>query len=78
MTRKMLIRGSVLGALALALGGCVYGPMPPNYRSDGYYGYPAGYEGYYAWPTVSFGVRGGGGWHGSHGYGGGWHSPHWR
>lgn len=55
MTRTMLIRGLVLGALAVALSGCYYGPPPPAY---GYYGYPA----YYG-PSVSFSYGGGGGWH---------------
>ena len=68
MMTKTLIRGLVLGALALAVSGCYYGP-PPSY---GYYGgYPAypAYPsyGYYYGPSVSFGYFGGGfhhhGWH---------------
>jgi len=68
MMTKTLIRGLVLGALALAVSGCYYGP-PPSY---GYYGgYPAypAYPsyGYYYGPSVSFDYFGGGfhhhGWH---------------
>lgn len=81
MMTKTLIRGLVLGALVLALGGCYYGP-PPSY---GYYGYgypsyysPSYYGGgyYYGGPSVSFGYFGGGGWHDhdwDHGWGHGWH-----
>lgn len=68
MMTKTLIRGLILGALALAVSGCYYGP-PPSY---GYYGgypsYPA-YGGYYGPPSVSFGYYGGG-------WGGGWHHDH--
>jgi len=69
MTRTMLIRGLVLGALAVALSGCYYGP-PPAY---GYYGYPAYYGGgyYYGGPSVSLGYYGGG-WH-DHDWDHGWH-----
>ncbi|MDE1904484.1 MAG: hypothetical protein KGI46_11550 [Alphaproteobacteria bacterium] len=66
MMTKTLIRGLILGALALAVSGCYYGP-PPSY---GYYGgYPAySYPsyGYYYGPSVSFGYYGGGGWHHDH------------
>lgn len=73
MARSMLIRGLVLGALAIALSGCYYGPPPPAYSYGGY-GYPAYYPypayyggyGYYYGPSVSFGYFGG--WH--HGW---WH-----
>lgn len=68
MTKKTLIRGLVLGALALAISGCYYGP-PPSYGYYGYgYGYPAypAYGGYYYGPSVSFGYYGGGGWHHDH------------
>ena len=64
MMTKTLIRGLVLGALALAVSGCYYGP-PPSY---GYYGgypaypaypsYPA--YGYYYGPSVSFDYFSGG------------------
>lgn len=75
MTKKTLIRGLVLGALALAISGCYYGPPPSyGYYGGGYYGgyssYPA-YGGYYYGPSASFGYYGGGG-----GWGGGWHHDH--
>lgn len=71
MMTKTLIRGLVLGALALAISGCYYGP-PPSY---GYYGgYPAypAYPsyGYYYGPSASFGYYGG--------WGGGWHHHGWH
>lgn len=69
MMMKTLIRGLLLGALALVVSGCYYGP-PPAY---GYYGYPAYYPsyGYYDRPSVSVGYWGGwGGWGGWHH---GWH-----
>lgn len=73
MMTKTLIRGLVLGALALAISGCYYGPPPaPAY---GYYGgYPAypSYPSYgYYGPSVSFGYYGGG-------WGGGWHHHDWH
>lgn len=75
MTRKILIHGFVLGALAIALSGCVYGPVPAYYGGyggyDAYYGYPAG--GYYASPSISFRFFHGGGWYGQRWYGGRWH-----
>ena len=79
MTAKTLIRGVMLGALAMALGGCVYGPVPayapaPDsyyaYPSGGYYAYPSG--GYYASPPISFRFFYGSGWHGQHWGGGRW------
>jgi hypothetical protein len=65
---KTLLRGALLGAVALAIGGCYYGPVPAPYAYDyGYYGYPAYYGGYYyGGPSVSFGYFGRGGWHGGH------------
>jgi len=59
---KTLIRGLLLGTLALALSGCYYYGPPPAY---GYYGY--GYPAYYG-PSVSVGYWGGGwgGWHHGH------------
>jgi len=65
---KTLIRGLVLGALALALSGCYYGPPPaPAYGYYGY-GYPAYPSyGYYYGPSVSFGY-----------FGGGWHHHDWH
>ena len=79
MTTKTLIHGLVLSAMAIALSGCVYGPVPgyygadPNYAypTDPYYAYPAG--GYYAAPPISFRFFYGNGWHGQHWRGGGWH-----
>ena len=67
MTRKNLIRGLVLGALAVAVSACVYGP-PYGYYAyppyPEYYGYPGYYyDGYYYLPSVSFGVYGQT-WHG--------------
>jgi len=49
MTKKLLIRGMVLSALALAVGGCVY-TSPPYPDPDNYvYTYPAnGYPSYIA------------------------------
>ncbi|MGH6973842.1 MAG: hypothetical protein ACRED6_04350 [Stellaceae bacterium] len=75
MMTKTLIRGLVLGALALAVSGCYYGPPPSyGYYGGGYYGgypsYPS--YGYYGPPSVSFGYYGGGGW------GGGWHHHDWH
>ncbi|MGH6977045.1 MAG: hypothetical protein ACREED_08470 [Stellaceae bacterium] len=64
MMTKTLIRGLLLGALALAVSGCYYGPPPAyGYYSYGYPAYPA--YGYYYRPSVSFGYWGGGwgGWH---------------
>lgn len=61
--KTMLIRGLILGALALALSGCYYGPPPPAYYG---YGYPAYSGGYYYGPSVSFG------------YFGGWHDHDWH
>ncbi|MGH6985056.1 MAG: hypothetical protein ACREEI_12595 [Stellaceae bacterium] len=78
MMTKTLIRGLVLGALALAVSGCYYGPPPSyGYYGSGYYGgypsYPAYPSyGYYGPPSVSFGYYGGGGW------GGGWHHHDWH
>jgi len=76
MTKKTLIRGLVLGALALAISGCYYGPPPSyGYYGGGYSSYPAypayPYGGYYYGPSVSFGYYGGGGW-------GGWHHHDWH
>ena len=62
MMTKTLIRGLLLGTLALALSGCYYYGPPPAY---GYYGY--GYPAYYG-PSVSVGYWGG--------WGGGWHHGH--
>jgi hypothetical protein len=74
MTKTMLIRGLVLGALAIALSGCYYGPPAPAYYGydGGYYGYgyPA-YGGYYYGPSVSFGYYGG--WHDHDDWDHGWH-----
>ena len=68
MMTKTLIRGLFLGALALALSGCYYGP-PPSYGYYGGYGYPAYPSyGYYYGPSASFGYYGG--------WGGGWHHDH--
>jgi len=61
MMTKPLIRGMLLGALALALSGCYYGPPPPPAYGYGY-GYPA--YGYYYGPSVSLGYWGG--WHHDH------------
>jgi hypothetical protein len=73
----MLTRGLLLGAIAIALSGCYFGPPPPAYYGynygGGYYGYPAYYGGYYYGPSLSFGYWGG--WH-DHDWGGwhrGWH-----
>lgn len=60
MTRAMLIRGTILGATAVALSGCYRGyeePPPPAY---GYYYYnaPPAYGGYYYGPSASFGFYG--------------------
>ncbi|HYL32234.1 MAG TPA: hypothetical protein VEU53_03680 [Stellaceae bacterium] len=63
MMTKTLIRGLLLGALALALSGCYYGAPPPAY---GYYGYGYPAYGYSYGPSVSFGYWGGGGWHHDH------------
>ena len=72
MMTKTLIRGLILGALALAVSGCYYGPPPSyGYYGGGYYGgYPA-YGGYYYGPSASFGYYGGG-------WGGGWHHHDWH
>lgn len=78
--KKLVTRGLLLGALALALGGCYYGPPAPAYYSGygydsypSYYG-PSYYGGYYG-PSVSFGYYGG--WHDhddwDHDWHGGWH-----
>jgi len=67
MMTKTLIRGLLLGALALAVSGCYYGPPPPAYGYYGGYGYPA-YPSYgYYGPSVSFGY-----------FGGGWHHHDWH
>lgn len=71
MTRTMIIRGLMLGALAFALSGCYYGPPPAYYSYGGYYGYPAYYGGPYYGPSVSFGYYGG--WHDHDDWGHGWH-----
>lgn len=75
MTTKTLIRGLVLGALALAISGCYYGPPPSYGYYGGYGGYPAypsyGYYGPSYGPSVSFGYYGGG-------WGGGWHHHDWH
>ena len=73
MTKTMLVRGLILGALAIALSGCYYGPpaAPAYYGYDGgYYGYPSYYGGYYYGPSASFGF--GGGWD-DHDWDHGWH-----
>jgi hypothetical protein len=70
MMTKTLIRGLFLGALALALSGCYYGPPPSYGYYGGYGGYPAYPSyGYYYGPSASFGYYGGWG-------GGGWHHDH--
>jgi hypothetical protein len=55
----------VLGALGVALSGCLVYPAGYGYRGGGYYAAPA----YYA-PPVVVGVGGGWGWHGGWGRGG--------
>lgn len=67
---KLMVRGAVLGALAIGLSACYYGPPPPApYYSGyapgyapGYYapGYGYGYAPYYAGPPVEVGVGFGG------------------
>jgi len=59
MTKTIRIRGTILGAVAVALCGCYAGyEAPPPEPAYGYYsGYPAD-GGYYYGPSVSFGVYG--------------------
>jgi hypothetical protein len=69
---KLMVRGALLGALAIGLSACYYGPPPPAPYYSGYapgyyapaYGYGYGYAPYYAGPPVAVGVGfGGGGYH---------------
>lgn len=57
MTKAMLIRGTILGAAALALSGC-YHEEPPPPPAYGYYNGPPAYGGYYDGPSASFGFYG--------------------
>jgi hypothetical protein len=66
----LMVRGALLGALAIGLSACYYGPPPPapyynGYASGyapGYYapGYGYGYAPYYAGPPVAVGIGFGG------------------
>jgi hypothetical protein len=72
---RVWIKLTLVGAVALGLGGCVY-------PGDPYYGYGYGYSpAYYYGPPVTGSIFigggwGGGGWGGWHG--GGWGGRHWH
>lgn len=58
MTKTMLIRGTILGAAAVALSGCYHREEPPPPAYGYYYNAPPAYGGYYDGPSASFGFYG--------------------
>ena len=58
MTKAMLMRGTILGAAAIALSGCYYREEPPPPAYGYYYYAPPAYGGYYEGPSGSFGFYG--------------------